>query len=236
MSTWGDDNLSQFLDRVHQNQQGNRVNFDGPYLILSRIDMCFVTAGKNLVNVKPVMAGLLFLRCQYAFKAAAGMALSGQIVEAFVMTRSALEYAGYTLLIAKTPGLEAVWMDRHQGEANTKAQKKAFQIAEVQKCIEGVDRTLAGIFADLYRRSIDFGGHPNPHATFSAMQMDDRDGMTGITALALSTEPAPLAHAMKSVAQAGLTALHLFQHVFKEKFELLGIRSELESLRLNAGL
>jgi hypothetical protein len=41
------------------------------------------------------MAGVLFLRCQYTYKAAAGMALSGQVVETFVMMRSCLEYAGY---------------------------------------------------------------------------------------------------------------------------------------------
>jgi len=36
---------------------------------------------------------------------------------------------------------------------------------------------------------------------------------------------------MKSVAQVGLAALFIFQHVFKAKFELLGIKAEMNRLR-----
>jgi len=36
---------------------------------------------------------------------------------------------------------------------------------------------------------------------------------------------------MKNVAQVGLTALFIFQHIFKAKFELLGIREEMDKLR-----
>jgi hypothetical protein len=52
-----------------------------------------------------------------------------------------------------------------------------------------------------------------------------------MTVLAFSNDPAMITVAFKSTAQAGLTALLLFQHVFKEKFELLGIRQEIEALR-----
>ena len=51
------------------------------------------------------------------------------------------------------------------------------------------------------------------------------------TALALSADKQVLLHAMKSTAQVGLTALFIFQHIFKAKFELLGIREEMDKLR-----
>jgi hypothetical protein len=54
---------------------------------------------------------------------------------------------------------------------------------------------------------------------------------SGIRTLALSIEEAPLLDAMKSTARVGLTALFIFQHIFKAKFELLGLRPELDSLR-----
>ena len=64
--------LQSFLDMVHANQKANRVNFSKCYEIIERIDDCFVRAGKNLINPKPVITGNLLLRCQFAFKAAAG--------------------------------------------------------------------------------------------------------------------------------------------------------------------
>jgi hypothetical protein len=48
---------------------------------------------------------------------------------------------------------------------------------------------------------------------------------------AFVTDPNILQHAMKSVAQVGLAALSIFQHIFKVKFELLGIKAEMNRLR-----
>jgi hypothetical protein len=177
------------------------------------------------------MAAILFLRCQYAYKAAAGMALSGQAVEAFVMMRSCLEYAGYALAIFNDPSLELVFMNRHVSTTDMQAQKQKFRIIEVKKVVESFDPKLAELFQRFYERSIDFGGHPNPHATFSAMEMPSDNPTNSFTALAVVTDPTVLQHAMKSVAQVGLTALFIFQHIFKAKFELLGIRAEMDRLR-----
>ena len=85
------------------------------------MDECFSVAGKNLVNPQPMMTGILFLRAQYAYKTAAGMALAGQVVETFVMMRSCLNM-GYALAIFKEPGLETVFMGRHVSSEGMKDQ------------------------------------------------------------------------------------------------------------------
>jgi hypothetical protein len=80
--------LQDFFDRLRLAQQANRANFPVWYDIIESIDRCLMLAGENLTNPKPPMTGNLLLRCQYAFKTAAGMSLAGQVVEAFVMQRS----------------------------------------------------------------------------------------------------------------------------------------------------
>jgi hypothetical protein len=185
-----------------------------------------------MINPKPVMCGVLFLRCQYAYKTAAGHSLAGQVTEAFVMMRSCLEYAGYALAIFNKPNLEQVFASRHVSTAEMQAQKTAFRISEVKKVIETFDDRLAALFALFYERAIDFGGHPNPHATFSTIELAaDPNQDKSFTAFAMVTDPTILMHAMKSTAQVGLTALFIFQHIFKAKFELLGIRAEMDRLR-----
>jgi diadenosine tetraphosphate (Ap4A) HIT family hydrolase len=74
--------LQDFFDMLRSAQEANRARFADWCNILERIDRCFVRAGKNLIDPNPIMPGHLLLRCQYAFKTAAGMALAGQIVEA----------------------------------------------------------------------------------------------------------------------------------------------------------
>jgi hypothetical protein len=228
MTDWGADDLTQFLERVHLNQQGNREKFSAQYDLIRRVNDCLSDAGKNLVNPKPALIGVLFLRSQYAYKTAAGMALSGQAVETFVMMRSCLEYAGYALAMFANPTLEEVFASRHIDDAGMKEQKEKFQIGAIRNVISGFDPKLAEVFHDLYNRAIDFGGHPNPHAAFSMTELEPNNS---IFTFAMTNESKVLLHAMKSTAQVGLTALFIFQHIFKAKFELLGIRARMDALR-----
>jgi hypothetical protein len=225
------DNLIPFFDLVANNQKASIRNFPEQYELLRRVNVCLSTAGQKLVNPKPLMCAILFLRCQYTYKAAAGMSLSGQAVEAFVLARACLEYAGYALGIFHNPALEVVFANRHVSDVDMQAQKAAFRISEVKKVIESFDGKLATIFAELYQRSIDFGGHPNPHGTFSTMFIEHKGPDAFISTVALMTDPTILRHAMKSVAQVGLCSLFIFQHIFRAKFELLGIRAEMDRLR-----
>jgi hypothetical protein len=202
---------------------------------MQRVNDCFSIAGKTLRNPEPVMTGVLFLRAQYAYKTAAGMALAGQAVEAFVMMRSCLEYSGYALAIFNDPTLQEVFSNRHVDDASMKAQKQKFTIGEVRVVIATFDGKLAELFRQFYDRTIDFGGHPNPHAVFSAMSLEKEGADHLIQTVSLSTDSTVLLHAMKSTAQVGLAALFIFQHIFKAKFEILGIRAEMDALR-NASL
>jgi hypothetical protein len=102
--------------------------------------------------------------------------------------------------------------------------------------VSSYDEKLAANFNLLYDRSIDYGGHPNPYGVLTGMNMETKDEqLASITTLALTADPIITMFAMKNVAQVGLTSLYLFHHMFEAKFELLGIRAEMNTLR-RAGL
>ena len=130
---------------------------------------------ENLLYPKTAttISGNLLLRCQYAFRVAAGLALARQVVEAFVMQRPVLEYAGYCLLIHQDPTQQLVFLGRHTGKKELKEQKEAFKVGRVRDVLLRHDAQLAERFDDLYNQSIDFGGHPNPCALVSAIDFND---------------------------------------------------------------
>lgn len=226
-----DDNLEQFFQKLRSNQSANKELFADWYAKIKSINDCFAIAGKNLIDPRPIISGILFSRCQYAFKTSAGMALAGQATEVFVMLRSVLEYTGYALAIFDDPTLENVWIERHVDPEKLKRQRDAFKISNVRDVIKKYDSKLKDIYDELYERTINFGGHPNPHAVFVSMRMDSEKGEPSLFSLAISSDPKSIQHALKSTAQVGFTALHIFQHIYKEKFELLGIREVIERLR-----
>jgi hypothetical protein len=157
------------------------------------------------------------------------------------MMRSCLEYAGYALAICadrsqNAPSREEVFVNRNVDEASLKAQKAEFQVGKIRGIIETFDEKLAANFKLLYDRSIDYGGHPNPYGLLTGMNLETKDEqLTSITTLALTSDPMVTIFAMKSAAQVGLTALSIFQNIFEAKFELLGIRAQMDALR-QAGL
>lgn len=228
---WGTDGLSGYLKAVAENQHATFVHMKEQYRLLDRIDASFLKIGTNLLNPKDAMGPLFLFRSHAAYRAACGAAMAGQVAETFVLLRSCLEYAGYGLRINHNPALGPVWLNRHESDAAIREMKKQFSYRAIRDEIQSCDGRLGQIFDDLYQRTIDFGGHPNERAMMSSMKITEGDGRTSLLQLYLHPGDMPMQHAMKSTAQAGATSLHLFQWAFKERFELLGIRAELEELR-----
>jgi hypothetical protein len=229
-----DKSLAHFLETIHRNQQCIQDRFSERYRTIQRVDDCFAAAaGKHLRDVKPMFTGPMFLRSHYAYKTAAGMTLAGQFCESFVLMRSCLEYAGYAIRLFTDPNLEEVFLNRHADKASKNALRKNFEISSITNAIAGFDKKLSEIFKDMYERSIDFGGHPNPHAMFGAANInkDDDNKLTSMSTFAFSVNPKTIEFAMHKVAQVGLTTLCIFEHMFKGKFELLGIRARIDELK-----
>jgi hypothetical protein len=74
------------------------------------------------------------------------------------------------------------------------------------------------------------------HGVLTSMKMEKKDDqLTSITTLALTDDPTITLFAMQNVAQVGLTSLCIFQIMCEAKFELLGLRAEIDALK-RAGL
>ncbi len=58
----------------------------------------------------------------------------------------------------------------------------------MMKAIASFDLKLSEIFKDMYDRSIDYGGHPNPHGMIGSMDIrkDVEEQLTGMTTFALA--------------------------------------------------
>ena len=61
--------------------------------------------------------------------------------------------------------------------------------------------------------------------------MDEQPDRITLTHLYLHGDDDALLMGLKSTAQVGAASLHIFQHVFRERFMILGVRGMLEKLR-----
>jgi hypothetical protein len=228
---WGDDELTKFLQAARDNQNATFFRKREVMAKLIAIDAEFVKVSKNWLNPRSEILAMLFLRCHAAFRAAAGLAMAGQAVEAFVQSRAMLENAAYAVHIHRNPELAKVWLDRHQSDADLKASRKAFRHEDVAVSVTSANMHAGNRFEDMYQRMIDFGGHPNERSVTGNMQMVEEPDRRVMLAVMLHGDNMHLDHALKTVAQCGMISLELLETVYAAKFELLGIRAAMLELR-----
>ena len=228
---WGDDRLSAFLEHAYKNRWATFVQKPKEFQLLGNIDQCFEDALKDWTNPTHPVAAHLYLRSHAAFRAACEHAAAGQVAEVFPMVRIALEYAGYALHIAKTPGLEDVWLRRHDNDAALGKAKAEFLVSKVRTTIASANRKAAQVFDLLYQQAIDMGAHPNERAVTGNMAIVDYEGGQEWRQVYLHGDGIQIDLALKVVARAGVCILEISQEAFPARFELLGVRYKILELR-----
>jgi hypothetical protein len=223
--------LSAFIETAHRNRFATFANKKAEFQRLQRIDECFMRVAKDWLNPGHLVTPHLLLRSHATFRAACEHAMSGQIAEIFPELRSSLEYAGYALHMHRHPSSAETWLRRHDDEAATRAMKEEFKLSNIRQSLEGANRHAMKVFDELYQRSIDFGAHPNERALTGNLRIVQHVGRKEFQQIYLHGEGLMLDHGLRTTAQAGVCALEILQDVFKDRFELLGVRATLLNLR-----
>lgn len=220
---WGVDHLSEFLDTADQNRFATFALAPEAYQKLRRIDDLFMAPSLSVWRVADDLSApaSLFHRCHGFYRAACSCAMAGQIAEAFAMCRAMLEAAGYAMHIAKNPGLDVVWINRHE-EGGLKAVTNAFKISAVRETIKGFNEAAAERFSRLYQEAIDMGAHPNERSISPSLEITEVEDEHIIRSLLLNPGGLSQEYAMINVARSGAVSLELLIELFRNRFDELG--------------
>lgn len=129
----------------------------------------------------------LSIHAAMLFQGAIRVALSGHAAAVYPVLRTALEAAGYALLISSNPTLADVWLHRHRSAADRKACRNAFDFKRVVGQVKCILPALVDLVSRAYDSLIDYGAHPNVTSVMGHVAIDDQrdDGLVaiGLTAL-----------------------------------------------------
>jgi hypothetical protein len=228
---WKTDSLSQFINLAMHNVFATFDNKRREYLILRDINDIYQKIIDHLINTPNFLEAMLLLRAHSAYCAACRLAMSGQVPETFVILRSCLENALYALHINRKAESGEIWLNRHTNDESLKATRREFSYRNIICTLEETDKSLCSTARLLYERTIDFGAHPNERSLSSSLKVIKGDERVEYKQLYLSGDNLQLDHALKSTAQVGLTSLYLFYHIYKERFEIVGLTQKMERLR-----
>src|SRR5262245_43019577 len=129
-----------------------------------------------------------------------------------------------------SPELAVVWWDRDVDGDSLKKARKQFTGGRVVNAIKKVEPQLGEIYATLYERTIQYGGHPNEKTVSQSLRLDTKPGRVAIDQLYLQGDGLILDHWIRSANQIGICVMKIFDHVHRERFEGLGVRSRMDAL------
>lgn len=229
-SRWAGDSLSDFIQAAFTNALATFVHKKHAFDHLLRIDGAFGRIGENFDNAANPLVAAMVHRSHSAFLASCRLAMSGQAVETFPLLRSCLEYALYALHINENSTFADVWLRRHDNDESLREVRRVFKHVRVMETLLNRDAALHEDISGLYERTIDFGGHPNERAVSSSATMKREGDTTVIRNQFLHGDSLALDHALKTTAQIGLGSLMVFRLIFRERFDLLGLRDTIDAL------
>lgn len=228
---WGRDGLSAFFDAAFSNVIANAAHASPEMQSVQRVDELLGRIASNLIEPQNALVALMLIRSHAAYRAAALVAASGMPTDAYPQIRSVIETAGYALVIHRQPELGETWLRRNDGAAEKQAVRRAFTPSTIKVALENVDPGLLRVFDTLYEHSIDFGAHPNEKSLTANLSMTEVGNTKHYRVQSLHGNTIFATDALKNTARAGLFALFAFQHTMVAKFELLGVKDEMNSLR-----
>lgn len=228
---WAADQLAAFMDMASDNVLGTFAQVRRHYDDVLQVDSAYVTFMNELLDPADPIAPLFILQAHASYRAAAGLAMSCQSPPAFMVMRGCLETSLYGLYFNRHPEAFDIWLRRHDDEEARRRVKTEFTIRRLKDRLEDVDPATHAVAAQLYEKTIDFGGHPNVASMAAAFRTSRGEGVRRMHVIYLTTDLEVVSGTMKSIAQTGVCSLLIFRNIFPERFDLLGITDSLTDLR-----
>jgi hypothetical protein len=203
------------------------------YQQLVDIDAAFRMIVQHLKNPGDWFPPLFLLRAHSSYLGAAHLSLAGQLPEAYMLLRGSIENGLYGFYFMHTPASHERWLRRHDNDATKKSVQDEFRIRALLRLLSKHDNRLGEIAGALYERTIDFGAHPNERALSQVIRLTQTESERRFHVNYLTGHTTGMDLCLKSTAQAGVLVLKVFQRVYPERYDLIGLATRLDTLQQN---
>lgn len=228
---WGEDKLSQFIDDARHNTLATFVNMKEVYNPLQVIDATFRRAVECAHNTREWFSIFFLLRAHASYLGATRLSLSGQVPEAYMVLRGCIENSLYGFYMYSKPQATVLWLKRDESKELLNKFKAEFTARNAFSQLEKADQKTGAATHLLYNRAIEFGAHPNPNALLTNMRVQDiGNGSKKFDVSYLSGDSDSLRLCLKTTAQVGVCSLMIFRIIIKERFDIMGISDDLQTL------
>ena len=170
-------------------------------------------------------------RAHSAYRSGVGAIMGGQIFESQALLRLCLEHGAYGSFIGGDVERAVLWLTRGESDEKRKAMRREFHNERIRDHLAAASPKCAEQFDWLYNQLIDLGAHPNEAGYAANWKISEDDDQVRLETLYLQGDGIQMNASLKLAGQVALWVLHLMQLIYRERYELLGVREQMEEVR-----
>jgi hypothetical protein len=159
--------------------------------------------------------------------------MSGQIGEAQVLNRAAIEHAWYALHIAKDPQpwtRAEIWLRRNEDSASKQACKTEFTVGNVRSTHAALKPADAKELADLYDLTIDFGAHPNQLGVLSSIRRSEDAEKIQYNVGILSPDTVGVMATIRLSVDVAVGVFKVVALIYPERFAIMSVDGDIDTI------
>jgi hypothetical protein len=231
LNTWAEDPLAQFFATAWRNTVHAFTNDVHQYRVIAQVDGIYrQLVSDEQINGSKRLEATFLVRSHASLLAAASLALSGQVAEAYVLMRAALEAALQGLFLADSPERQQHWIRRNDDEPSKQRAQEMFSGPAPLECLRTTDPATAGVYEQLVARALDRQAHPNAYAIPRKPSPDASTGVDFIRQYFVLGDDVQRS-CLRSIAQVGMCCLTIFYYAFADRYRDLGLDVSVKKLR-----
>lgn len=173
------------------------------------------------------------LRSHSAFLSAGWLASSGQLPDAYALSRTVIEASGYAYLAQTDERLMAIWARGANTDDDRQRVRNSFSAGKVRRALLEVDERLAASYEHYYSITLAYGGHTNVQALANTMMVSEDDEGYDSRFFFIYGTPFKVAKVVDILSWCGVVASSIYLEIWKrELVDLLKMGNLRSALQL----
>lgn len=169
-----DPRLSYFFETAAKTSAETIEVHKGPLRYIEEIDLLFMEFIPGAGCIKPPTAAVLIMNGHSSYRAAIGLALSGQLLPTYMTLRGSIESVLYANATVVRPELQDVWLNRDRDEESRQLCRNEFTIGSMFRYLtQAHEKPFSDGLKEAYQSTIDFGAHPNSHSLLASTRIEE---------------------------------------------------------------
>jgi len=220
-----DDTVEDHIQTAHESVQLMRETLPGYFEVLNEVHTIFWAVKRSVETTENNSIANFLMRCHGSFLSAAGLGASGQLADAYAVSRAILEVAGYAYLAFSDEELLQTWLDGLRSKQARNRVRKEFSIGNVRRALEQYEPRVAAAFFEQYERTITFGGHPNVESVANShmIEGEDEEGGGYIRYYYIFGVPSKVVPALETSIRCAMIAISIFHRIWDDHLEKTGL-------------